>query len=413
MEIIALVRELISSLLFNIAMGQSYYYDPNIFSSIFSLLLYLSFGWVIIKKISIPTKFNIYSALLLGLVVAFASVRYMPFGGDARIYCDYITIDLAGSNVYLADQKYAFNYPPFFIALLTQFCKYNYVEFYPIIYSVLIALATFVFSREYKLRALTVVTILSTSFLGFRWILKTGNFLFWEMTFLLLALVFAKKNANITLIFLVLFGFQRLWFILIPLFWFKVAKEKINYIGLGGSLLISLSLLSIKFEFLNSYFNQLLNGNTISSVWNGEANHNSPSLLLNIIDLFNLHSNFVTCFVVYSAIVIFYINKSLDGSIFKQREYLLSQIIFLVVALNPTFKPYYAILGVIALVPLIALLKASYVDHYIFVHCSLINIFWIIGSMVPMGYPYSIFQIVFIVSTIKIMFNNESYIKDD
>jgi len=92
-EIIALVRELISSLLFNIAMGQSYYYDPNIFSSIFSLLLYLSFGWIIIKKISIPTKFNIYSALLLGLVVAFASVRYMPFGGDARIYCDYITID--------------------------------------------------------------------------------------------------------------------------------------------------------------------------------------------------------------------------------------------------------------------------------------------------------------------------------
>ena len=63
---------------------------------------------------------------------------------------------------------------------------------------------------------------------------------------------FAKKNANITLIFLVLFGFQRLWFILIPLFWFKVAKEKINYIGLGGSVLISLSLLAIKFEFLNA-----------------------------------------------------------------------------------------------------------------------------------------------------------------
>ena len=413
MEIIALVRELISSLLFNIAMGQSYYYDPNIFSSIFSLLLYLSFGWIIIKKISIPTKFNIYSALLLGLVVAFASVRYMPFGGDARIYCDYITIDLAGSNVYLADQKYAFNYPPFFIALLTQFCKYNYVEVYPIIYSALITLATFVLSREYKIPALTVMTILATSLLGFRWILKTGNFLFWEVSLLLLALVFAKKNANITLIFLVLFGFQRLWFILIPLFWFKVAKEKINYIGLGGSVLISLSLLAIKSEFLNSYFNQLLNGNTISSVWNGEANHNSPSLLFNIIDLFNLHSSFLTCLVVYSTIVIFYISKSLDRNVFNQKEYLLSQIIFLVVALNPAFKPYYAILGVIALVPLVALLKAKYVDHYIFVYCFLINIFWIIGSMVPMGYPYSIFQIVFIVSTIKIMFNNESYIKDD
>ena len=408
-----MVRELISSLLFNIAMGQSYYYDPNIFTSIFSFLLYLSFGWVILKKISIPTKLNIYVTLVLGLVVAFASIRYMPFGGDAGIYCDYISIDLAGSNVYLANQKYAFNYPPFFITLLTQFCKYNYMEVYPIIYSVLVVLATYILSKEYKIEVLTVMTILATSFLGFRWILKTGNFLFWEMIFLLLALVFAKKNANITLVFLVLFGFQRLWFILIPLFWFKVAKEKINYIGLGGSALVLLSLLAIKFDLLNSYINQLLNGNTISSVWNGEANHNSPSLFLNVVDLFNLHSSFLICFIVYSAIIIFYINKSLDESIFNQRQYLLSQIIFLVVALYPTFKPYYAILALIALVPLIALLKVNYVGHYIFVSCFLINIFWIIGSLVPMGYPYSIFQIVFILSTIKIMFNNESYVKDD
>ena len=166
-------------------------------------------------------------------------------------------------------------------------------------------------------------------------------------------------------------------------------------------------------ELTTIYINQLLNGNTISSVWNGEANHNSPSLLLNVVDLFNLHSSFLICFIVYSAIIIFYINKSLNKSIFNQRQYLLSQIIFLVVALNPTFKPYYAILVVIALVPLISLLKVNYLGHYIFVYCFLINIFWIIGSLVPMGYPYSIFQIVFILSTIKIMFNNESYVKDD
>ena len=413
MEIITFLRELVSSLLFNIAMGQSYYYDASIFPSIFAILLYISFAWIILKKISFPNRLNIYAALVLGLIVAFASVRYMPFGGDARIYCDYMSINLSGANVYLVDQKYAFNYPPFFIAILTQFCKYNYMEAYPIVYSLLIGLTTFVLSKEYKIDLLTVGTILTTSFLGFRWILKTGNFLFWEIIFLLLALVFAKKNANLTLILLVLFGFQRLWFFLVPLLWFKVAKKKINYIGLGGSTLVLFSLLAIKFELLNSYINQLLNGNTISSVWNGEANHNSPSLLLNVVDLFNLHSSFLICFIVYSAIIIFYINKSLNKSIFNQRQYLLSQIIFLVVALNPTFKPYYAILAVIALVPLISLLKVNYVGHYIFVYCFLINIFWIIGSLVPMGYPYSIFQIVFILSTIKIMFNNESYVKDD
>ncbi len=394
-------------------MGQSYYYDASISSTIFALLLYISFAWIIVKKISLPNRLNIYTALVLGLIVAFASVRYMPFGGDARIYCDYININSSGFNVYLVDQKYAFNYPPFFIVILTQFCKYNYMEVYPVVYSLLIGLATVVLSKECKIDLLTVGTILTTSFLGFRWILKTGNFLFWEITFLLLALVFAKKNANLTLILLVLFGFQRLWFILIPLFWFKVAKKKINYIGLGGSALVLFSLLGIKFELLNSYLDQLLNGNTISSVWNGEANHNSPSLLLNLVDLFNLHSSFLICFIVYSAIIIFFINKSLDESIFNQRQYLLSQIIFLVVALNPTFKPYYAILAVISLVPLIALLKVNYVGHYIFVYSFLINIFWIIGSLVPMGYPYSIFQIVFILSTIKIMFNNESYVKDD
>ena len=171
----------------------------------------------------------------------------MPFGGDARIYCDYMSINLSGANVYLVDQKYAFNYPPFFIAILTQFCKYNYMEVYPIVYSLLIGLATFVLSKEYKIDLLTVGTILTTSFLGFRWILKTGNFLFWEIIFLLLALVFAKKNANLTLILLVLFGFQRLWFFLVPLFWFKVAKKKINYIGLGGSAIVLSSLLAIIF----------------------------------------------------------------------------------------------------------------------------------------------------------------------
>ena len=126
MEIITFLRELISSLLFNIAMGQSYYYDASIFPSIFAILLYISFAWIILKKISFPNRLNIYAALVLGLIVAFASVRYMPFGGDARIYCDYMSINLSGANVYLVDQKYAFNYPPFFIAIMTQFCKYNY-----------------------------------------------------------------------------------------------------------------------------------------------------------------------------------------------------------------------------------------------------------------------------------------------
>ena len=413
MELVQLIRESISSVLFLIAMGQSYYYESRLVYVFISIILYLIVLYFVNRiELTLP-RATLYLTLLTGLIVAFASIRYMPFGGDAQIYCDYVKMDLHGRDVYLSTEKYAFNYPPFFLGVIGQFCKYNYDLIYPIFYSLLIIAVGFFYSREYVIKLSTTMILLSTSFLGLRWIFKTGNFLIWEIIFLSLAIYFSKKNQNITLALLVLFGFQRLWFLLAAIFWYIIAKEKINYKGLYGSLATLLVLILVRVELLKSYLVQLYEGDTLSSVWNGNANHNSPSLFLNVVDLFNLENSFIVFFLLYCIAVFSYIYRNLNSNLFSDKSHLLSQTIFLLIVLNPTFKPYLALLATISLFPLFALMKKSSLDHFIFVYCFLINFFWIIGSVFPMGYPYSVFQIVFFISSIKVINNTDYYIFDD
>ena len=346
--------------------------------------------------------------LSVGLLVALVSIRYEPFGGDAQIYCNYINMDLSGQDIYSSTKKYAFNYPPFFIVVISQFCKFNYDVVYPIIYFVLIFIVSFFFSKEYKIKFITSATLLSSSFLGLRWILKTGNFLVWEIIFLSLALFFSKRNSNITLILLLFFGFQRLWFLLAALFWYKISKEKINSSSLLASFIFLFGLFFVRYDLLSSYLTQLYKGNTLSSVWNATANHNSPSIFLNFIDVFNLHDSLVPLLFIYCLFVIFFIFKYSITNIFTQNHHILSQILFLLVILSPSFKPYLAILATISLFPLFEFMKKDFLNYFIFIFCFLANLFWILGSIYPMGYPFSIFQIVFLVSAYKVV-NNKSY----
>ena len=413
MEIVQLVREVISSFLFTVAMGQSYYYESKLIFLLFTIILYLIFILLANKiDLKLPSV-TPYIALIIGLLVAFASIRYMPFGGDAQIYCNFVNMDLSGENIYVSTEKYAFNYPPIFLGVINQFCKYNYEIYYPILYSVLISVIGFCFSREYKIEMSTTMILLTSSFLGLRWIFKTGNFLIWELIFLSLGIYFSKKNENITLILLVLLGFQRLWLLLAAIFWYIIAKEAIDYRGLGGSFTFLSVLVLYRFDLLKSYLIQLYAGNTLSSVWDGSANHNSPSLFLNIIDFFNLQNIITLLFLIYSLAVILFIYRNLSKNIFSDKTYILSQTIFALVVLSPTFKPYLALLATISLFPLFSLMKRSSLNHFIFVYCLFINIFWIIGSLFPMGYPYSVFQIVFFISAIKVINNPHYYISND
>ena len=408
MELIQLIRESISSFLFFIAMGKSYYSASKPIYIAISILLYCGLFLLLSKTYFKGTRLNIYISLATGLLIAFASVRYMPFGGDAQIYCNYIKMDVSGQNIYSATEKYSFNYPPFFVIVLAQFCKYNYESIYPIIYLILISIVSIYFTKEYKIEFIISATLLTSSFLGLRWIFKTGNFLVWEIIFLSLSLFFSKRNANLTLIFLLLFGFQRLWFLLAAIFWYIISKEKINNSSLISSFILLLSLMIVRFDLLTSYIIQLYQGNTLSSVWNGAADHNSPSIFLNFIDVFNLHDRLLPLLLSYSILVIFFISKYLITNIFIQNDHVISQIIFLLIILNPTFKPYLAILATISLFPLFEFMKKDSLNNFIFFYCFLINLFWIVGSIYPMGYPFSIFQIVFLISAC-IFVNKKSY----
>ena len=408
MELIQLIRESISSFLFFIAMGQSYYSSSKPIFIALSILLYFGLFLLLNNTYFKETKLTIYMSLTAGLLIALASIRYMPFGGDAQLYCNYIKIDISGLNIYSATEKYSFNYPPFFLLVLAQFCKFNYESIYPIIYFVLLSIVSIFFTKEYKIEFITSMTLLTSSFLGLRWILKTGNFLVWEIIFLSLALFFSKRNANFTLLLLLLFGFQRLWFLLAAIFWYKIARKKINKSTLIGSFILIFSLMLVRFDLLTSYLMQLYQGNTLQSVWNGSANHNSPSVFLNIIDFFNLHNSLLPLLLSYCIFVVFFIYKYSISSIFTRNEHVISQIIFLLIIFNPTFKPYLAILATISLFPLFEFMKKDFLNNYIFIFCFLINLFWIVGSIYPMGYPFSIFQIVFLIGA-GIVVNKKSY----
>jgi len=413
MEIVKLIREAISSFLFKVGMGQAYYIESELIYALIAIILFLG---IIFLSNKVGIKFpqgTPHATLLIGFVVAFAAIRYPPFGGDAQIYCNYVYMDLVGDNIYDSTEKYAFNYPPLFIGIIGQFCKFNYEIYYPILYTILICVIGFFFSREYKIGLGTTMILLTSSFLGLRWIFKTGNFLIWELIFLSLALYFSKKNENITLVLLVLLGLQRLWLLTAVIFWYIIAKEKIDYKGLLGSFSAFSILALIRFDLLYSYLFQLYGGNTLSSVWDGSANHNSPSLFLNIIDVFNLHSNFKMSLLLYCLTVLFFIYKNLVNNIFSNKTHLLSQTIFLLIVLNPTFKPYLALLATVALFPLFEMMKKNALNHFFVLYCLLSNLFWIIGSIFPMGYPYSVFQIVFLLSAIKVINDTNYYIFDD
>ena len=413
MEIVQLIREAVSSFLFKVGMGQAYYIESELIYVLIAIILFVG---IIFFSNKVGIKFpqgTPQVTLLIGLVVLFAAIRYQPFGGDAQIYCNYVYMDLFGNNIYESTEKYAFNYPPVFLGIIGQFCKFNYEINYPILYTILICAIGFFYSREYKIGLSTTMVLLTSSFLGLRWIFKTGNFLIWELIFLSLALYFSKKNENITLVLLVLLGLQRLWLLTAVIFWYIIAKEKIDYKGLVGSFSALSILALIRFDLLYSYLFQLYEGNTLSSVWNGNANHNSPSLFLNIVDVFNLHNNFKISLLLYCLTVLFFIYKNLVNNIFSNKAHILSQTIFLLIVLNPTFKPYLALLATVALFPLFEIMKKIALNHFFVLYCLLTNLFWIIGSIFPMGYPYSVFQIVFLLSAIKVINNTNYYIFDD
>ena len=385
-----MIREFVSNLFFNIALGNGFYYKLNQVGIIF--LVSISLLAFVLYRLSEKVNLRILYlfCFLLSSVTTFNVLRYIPYGGDAAIYCELTTFSKnSGISIYNTNFKYTFNYPPIFENILSYLCTFNYEEnyyFYLIVFGIFLAIITKKQGKNVFLFSLYFIG----SFLGLRWSLKTGNFVFLELFFLTLFVVNYKKNNPISYLFLILFGFQRLWYLLlVPIFLFFDRDERLKKIQLIFS--TSFFLFLLNFNNLSVYITSLLPSSEGYSIFKEPPGHNTPSIYFGLVNGLNLSPSLITLIFYLLASLIFLFlfmsNKSLS------KDVVAAVSICSLILLNPYLKPYHFIF----LAPLLLLIKDSYLINTKSMLLSIAypSFFWIVASNLSVGTLTGYFQTVF------------------
>tara|TARA_B100001996_G_scaffold66858_1_gene48593 strand:- start:193 stop:807 length:615 start_codon:yes stop_codon:yes gene_type:complete len=187
-----------------------------------------------------------------------------------------------------------------------------------------------------------------------------------------------------------MFGFQRLWYLLlVPIFLIfdrdkSFKKFKLIFIS-------SFFLILVNFNNLSVYLSSLLSTEGGYSVFKESPGHNTPSIYIGLLKGFNLDSSLTTLFI-YSLVslifsFLFIRNKSLSREIF-----IVVSICFLIL-LNPYLKPYHFIF----FAPLLLLIKDTYLSNTKSMLLSIAypSFFWIVASNLSVGTLTGYFQTVF------------------
>ena len=128
-----------------------------------------------------------------------------------------------------------------------------------------------------------------------------------------LTLYYIKKENNLSIVFFILFAFQRVWFLsLIPILLFVNKgrlKEKLVYAGVTFAVMIPVNLI----EF-NGFIENIFSGNSQYSIWSEMPSHNTPSIGLLVYKYFNLENGFaliVIHFLLLQALLFYALRLSL------------------------------------------------------------------------------------------------------
>ena len=120
-------RRFLSELFFNISLGNGFYSDLS--SGTFVVLIIFMILSSLVIKFSEYIKFELLIGLglLLSSITTFNVLRYKPYGGDAKIYCDLTSLSKSSNlSIYDVEYKYTFNYPPIFRQLIDFSCDFGY-----------------------------------------------------------------------------------------------------------------------------------------------------------------------------------------------------------------------------------------------------------------------------------------------
>jgi hypothetical protein len=82
-----------------------------------------------VKKLTYKVLY--FFCFFFSAVTTLNVLRYMPYGGDAKIYCELTDYSQTSDvSIYNTTLKYTFNYPPIFENIFTRLCAFNYVDNY-------------------------------------------------------------------------------------------------------------------------------------------------------------------------------------------------------------------------------------------------------------------------------------------
>ena len=388
-------RKYLSELFFNTSLGNGFYSDLSS-GTFVVLIIFIILSFLLIKFSEyLKFEFVLGLALLLSSITTINVLRYKPYGGDAKIYCDLTFLSKSSNlSIYDVEYKYTFNYPPIFRQILDFLCDFGYQSNY--YFFLLPALVLFLLILRNENRNVFLSSVyLFGAFLALWWVLKTGNFVMLELVFLILFVWHYKKKSHLSYLFLILFGIQRIWFLLlVPILLYldntNFAKKAKTIIF--ASLFTMLINISSVYEFLDSIFNS----NSQYNVLRESPGHNTPSIYLGVLNILNIDSNLflLIIYVLAGIYILFLIIRKLKMS----TDIKLITTFTSVLLINPYLKPYHFIF----IVPCLLLVSDSLLKDKRSIITAIImpNLFWIIFSNLSSGTSLGFFQLLFIIAFI-------------
>ena len=388
-------RKFLSELFFNVSLGNGFYSDLSV-GTFVVLIIFIILSFLLIKFSEyIKVEFLFGLGLLLSSITTINVLRYKPYGGDAKIYCDLTFISKSSNlSIYDVEYKYTFNYPPIFRQILDFLCDFGYQSNYYFFLLPALVLLLLILRNENRNVFLSSMYLFG-AFLALWWVLKTGNFVMLELVFLILFVWHYKKKSHLSYLFLILFGIQRIWFLLlVPILFYL---DNTNFAKKAKTIIsASLFAMLININSVNEFLDSIFNSNSQYNVLRESPGHNTPSIYLGLLNILNIDSNLflLIIYVLAGIYILFLIIRKLKMS----SDIKLITTFTLVLLINPYLKPYHFIF----IVPCLLLVSDSLLKDKRSIITAIImpNLFWIIFSNLSSGTYLGFFQLLFIIAFI-------------
>ena len=388
-------RKFLSELFFNTSLGNGFYSDLSS-GTFVVLIIFIILSFLLIKLSEyMKVEFLFSLGLLLSSITTINVLRYKPYGGDAKIYCDLTFLSKSSNlSIYDVEYKYTFNYPPIFRQLLDFLCDFGYQTNYYLFLVPALILFLLILRNENRNAFISSMYIFG-AFLALRWVLKTGNFVMLELLFLILFVWHYKKKSHLSYLFLILFGIQRIWFLLlVPILFFL---DNTNFAKKAKTTIFTLVfVMLVNIDSFNEFLGSILNSNSQYNILRESPGHNTPSIYLGLLNILNIDSNIILLiiYVLAGIFILFLILRKLKIS----TDIKLITTFTFVLLINPYLKPYHFIF----IVPCLLLLSDSFLrdKRSIITAIILPNLFWIIFSNLSSGTSLGFFQLLFIIAFI-------------